>query len=836
MILWKLTFREIRLHPGRAILTTASIVIGIAAVVAVNLAAATVRTSFRAMHAAVAGSAALEVEAAGGGLFEEGLTDVLADVPGVLEAAPVYERVTVMYFGEERVNLVLLGIDARRHGAVRDYTVAEGEMFTAGDHAVFDLAFARGLGIHVGDEVRLFGRRGRFAVKVVGLLQPQSGAAVGRNAAIFLPLATAQRRYALGGNINRIQIVLEEGADRAAVEAAIARRLPTGLSVHVPAVQTQMAEETMLFLQWVLRLGTWSAVLAAAFIIGNAFFMNVTQRRRQLAILRAIGASRRQIALLICREAWTLATAGTVIGLAAGWGGAILLSLAMEQLFGTELSPPALNFATAGLAVLIGFVVAILGVGFPALKAALVTPLEGMHEITSADVEGIPAWFAALGIAGWAASLGLLGLHLAGMLPGYNAVAGAIASLVLAVPVVAAAVGPLARTTTLLLRPWVGIEGRLAHRQLMRRRIRAVLVLGVLLIASSTGFGLANTVLDELHDLEAWQRHALVGDYFLRAMTPDLASWELAEMPEELEEQVRALPGVETMFTTRFVRGEAEGLEVMIIAREYPSDDMTAVDPKVIAPALLRQKMHEGEVTIGSVLAQRTGLKEGDSLEIQTREGPKRMPIAAVENNYMGGGLTVHLERRFAARLLGVKGADAFVIRTRPDQSEAVRAELEKIAKENGLLLQSYAEITRMIDNMISGVTAGLWVVMILGLLVAALGVTNTLSMNVWEQTRELAMLRAIAMTRGQTRRTVVAQAAILGAIGLTPGVLLGAAVAWIINRALVQIIGHTIEFHLHPVLAIAGLAVAMVLVLLAAWLPAHRAANLEPIQALRYE
>jgi putative ABC transport system permease protein len=194
------------------------------------------------------------------------------------------------------------------------------------------------------------------------------------------------------------------------------------------------------------------------------------------------------------------------------------------------------------------------------------------------------------------------------------------------------------------------------------------------------------------------------------------------------------------------------------------------------------------------------------------------------------------MERSIAQERLGIQGVDVFILRAQPGQHDRVQAALERIAGEHGLMLQSYSEVTGMIDDMQSGVIAGLWAVLVLGLLVAALGVTNTLSMNVWEQTRELAMLRVVAMTRRQTRRTVYSQAVMLGAVGLAPGVIVGLGLAWIINQSLAHAMGHPVEYAFRPLLSLAGFAVAMLLVLLAAWLPARRATQLEPIEALRYE
>jgi putative ABC transport system permease protein len=836
MIPWKLSLREIVSHRMRAVLTASSIVVGVAAILAVQLAVAAVRQSFGAMQSTVSGSAALEVDAADGGMFPQEEAARLSTVPGVAMATPVFQRLTVMYFGDRRATVLLSGVDSSGGLLEREYAVSEGAMFANANDVLLDAAFARSAGLRVNDTVRFLTRRGRMIAKVVGLVQPRTGAAITRGGVAYMPLSSVQRQFSARGQINRVQLILEDQVDPAAVQVRASEHLPPGLNIHAPSVLSQMGEETMMFFQKAMQMSAYFVLLAAVFIVANAFFMNVAQRRRQLALMRAIGATRRQIRFLVLREAATLAAVATGVGVIVGWGGAVLLSQGMGQLFGTRLPPPELSSLAVGSAILFGLGVSLLGAVLPAERAAQITPLEGMHEVSHADREGVPVLLILIGAISFPICAALLILHLTGLLPQYHAPQGAVLLLVSLVPLFGLALRPGSRIVAFLLQPWVGPELKLARRQLLSRQIRTVLTIGVLFVVSSTGVGLANTVLDNIQDIQDWYRRAMTGDFFLRAMTPDLASWELVELPEETETQTRAIPGIETMYAVRFVRGEAAGQSVMIIAREYETDDTIGVDPHIVAPPLMRRKFHEGEVTIGSVLAERSGLGPGDTIEIQTRQGPRQFPIAAIENDYMAGGLTIHMERGVARRMLDIRGADVFVVRAKPESRASVQSALQRIANEHGLMLQSYAEVTGMIDRMQSGVIGGLWAVLVLGLLVAAMGATNTLSMNVWEQTRELAMLRVVAMTRRQARRTIFAQAIILGAVGLAPGVLAGLGLAWVINQSLAEAIGHPVTYGFRPLLSLAAFSVAMLLVLFAAWMPARRAVQVDPIDALRYE
>jgi len=141
-----------------------------------------------------------------------------------------------------------------------------------------------------------------------------------------------------------------------------------------------------------------------------------------------------------------------------------------------------------------------------------------------------------------------------------------------------------------------------------------------------------------------------------------------------------------------------------------------------------------------------------------------------------------------------------------------------------------------MIDGMIRGIEAGLWGTIVVCFAVAAIGVFNTLTMNVLEQTRELGMLRIVAMTRGQVRALVFTQAGIIGLAGLITGAIGGLITAYFMHMAMMQSIGHPVPFIFRPMWYLAMIGVGLLIVLIAAWLPAERAARLDLASALHYE
>jgi putative ABC transport system permease protein len=212
------------------------------------------------------------------------------------------------------------------------------------------------------------------------------------------------------------------------------------------------------------------------------------------------------------------------------------------------------------------------------------------------------------------------------------------------------------------------------------------------------------------------------------------------------------------------------------------------------------------------------------------------MRVAGTTNDYTVGGAVIFVDMPTARRLFHVRGVDVFLIRTAPGQKAAVGAALRQLAERHGLLLQSFEELSRMIDGMIAGVVAGSWVLLAAGFVIASFGIANTLTMNILEQTRELGLLRAVGMTRRQLYKMIFSQAAAIALVSLVPGAVVGLAMAYLFNTAAAPVLGHSIPFRLHPWLVAGCLAAALAIVMAAAWAPSRRAAGLAVAEALQYE
>ncbi len=835
MALLKFSLRELTSRPVRVILTTLSIVIGVAAVVSVSIATKTTRAANEQMFAAVAGKAAFEIVAEGGGGFPISVASELDQLDGV-QAVPLIRRFTIVYLPEKKVRVQALGIVPDRDRLVRDYEVTAGQMVGSGTGVMLDATFADGLGIGIGDELKMLTRSGLKKSEVVGLLEPRGGSAIAEGGMLYMSLGLAQSRFKMRGTIDSVQLVVEDGADVDATQAIVAATLPVGLSVRQPNQRSQLAEETMMATEQGLQLATAFALVIAAFIIFNTFQMAVGERRRQLGILRAIGATKRQITMLILREGILMGLLGTVLGSIVGIFGARLLTEGTEELLQTTMPSIQLTALPFVLAVVFGIGLSLVAVCVPARRAGRLSPSEAMRVVTSGEIEAPQKRITIVGVVTVVASAMALAGCILGWLPIEAAVSASVVLLVGIVFLLPATLPRIGHVVESMLRPLFGIEGQLARRQLVRHRGRTAMTVGMLFIAAATGVGMANTIIDNVRDVKQWYQQAIVGDFFVRALMPDMATGQAADMPDGLDEAIKAIPGVEDLDTIRFVKATSGENSIIVVIREFNEQRQVYFDLVEGDGNYVLDRLPEGEVVVSSVLAQRTNVSVGDTLPLETREGGRQLRVVGIANDYLAGGMTIYMHRKVAEKLLDVQGVDAYIVQADNAQLPSVEAGLQALCSEHGLLLQSYTDLVRFIERMMNGVVGSLWALLALGFVIAAFGLVNTLAMNILEQTREIGVLRVVAMTRRQVRRTILAQATMMGLIGLAPGTLMGLLVAYLINLATLPTTGHAILFVFRPWLLVVCFASAMTIVIAAAYIPARRAARLKLTDALQYE
>jgi putative ABC transport system permease protein len=838
MTLWTFTIRQWKKRPGRAALTLLSVVIGVAAVLSVAMVSATTRRAYSAMDESIAGRAALEVSRQGAGGFDERLAITLQQVPGVEAAVPLIERQTILYFKGKRMKFLVLGINPKRDEATRDYKLKEGRFELGQNQCLLSEEYARGLGVHLGDEVRILTRLGVKRITVSGLLAME-GKMLFQQGILLLDLEDAQNLFTANGRIDKIQLILSDTAAEEAVTSQIANRLPPDLNVCAPTRRTELATETIAIVEQALGFsGALSLSLATA-VIFNTFLMNVSERRRQLGILRAIGATRRQITKLVLGEGVFLGITGILLGIPVGLTGSHLLTRTMEQFLGATLPPGHLALEPYLLAATLGLTASLLAAYLPARKASCISPLQAVAGAAAEAGETAKGSFSPIPLAGAAAILlsgAILAAVLAGWFPGRVMAYCEVVTFVGFAMLVPVFLLPLTRLVAWVLSLTMQVELRLARLQIVRRRTRSALTVAVLLVAMAYVVTVSSIVIDTISDLKNWSHRAFTGDFYIWATLPDVATATAVQMPETIRDEIVRTEAVANVDPVRYVGGRVGNQAVIVIAREFTARDYLPLDLRHGVPGIVLTRLHEGEAVIGTALAERFQLSLNSTLNLNTPHGPQNIRVAGIANDYTVGGMTIYLHCATAKRLLDLEGFDAFVIDSKPSLNRQAETALRAFCEEHGLLFQSAADFRAIIDRMTADILVGLWVLWVLGFVVASCAVYNTLTMDVIEQTRELGLLRVVGMTRRQIRRMVLLEALILAVVGLLPGSLVGIVLAMLNHFSAARMMGHELQVAVSPFWLAGCLVLLVAIVLVAAWFPAQRAAGLNLTSALQEE
>jgi putative ABC transport system permease protein len=855
-VLWRFALRGLKSRPGRSTLTLLSIVIGVAAVVSVNVAVSGSRASFKELFASLTGRAALEIVPGVDESFsEEAALDALKDVKGIATAVPSYQgvgRVLRELNGDKlRINVQVIGIDPERDRAVRDYEIVGGRYFKPDDvdGVLLEAAFAKRLDLNVGDDLAFFpqhhlaGAPLVVKVPIIGLLSAHGVGGFSLAPVLVVPLAKAQGVLCPAGTVNMVSLVLSENANMEAVETAVKDKIKAveGTMVREPAKRTELARKTLGAAENGLATAFALSVVLATFVIVNTFLMNVSERRRQIAILRAVGTTRLQVVKILLVEALIMGVVGSIFGTALGLCGAKFLATAMGKAYGTMGTPFKITLLPFVIAGVLGPTLALVAMIFPAIIVWRITPLEGMRPVIVPEGRGVSLRYSLLSIFTFVALGSLLAATVLNYLPVWLAPyvgVGLTGSFVLVVPVLLGLFSSVAAT---VMTPILGAEGRIACRQILRRRLRTALTIGVLYIAISAAISLGTSIINTVGDLHHWQDVTLAGDFFIQPMSAsDFATGEGGTMDESIGKKVYDIPGVRRVDSVRWTRGQVGKTAVEVIMRDAMGTDTDNVLNLILQGDAtaedVKTRMAHGEVVVGTNLTQQLGLHPGDSLTLDVGGKEHRLRIAAAITEYMQGGFVIHMDYNVGKQFLASKGVNWYIVQADPKALKEVEHKLEGICSAEGVLLRSSADVRGRVEGMLNGVVGSLWGLLVLLFVVSGFGVANTLTMNVLEQTRELALLRVVAATRMQVRKTILAQAVLIGIIGLVAGLIGGLIGAYLNNICALPVMGRVIPFNLYPGLFVGSGCLALFVIVIAALFPAERAARLNLLIALQYE
>jgi putative ABC transport system permease protein len=832
------------------LLTILAIALGVAVVLAIDLAGGAATGSFRSSMETLGGENDLEVTASGG--VPERVVGTLATLPYAIRVSPRIEDYAAI--ADTKKSLPLIGLDLVAEGsayAKSNFQItAESQKQSASVQMFEHLGDADSIwvgssvGYKMGERVELLinDRVRNYTVRGV---YPDSN---GNESAIVMDLAAAQHALARYGRIDRVLLKVPETPRLEEWQQRLQGVLPTGVEVRPQGTGTNESRRMLAAFRWNLRLLSYISLVVGAFLIYNTISVSVVRRRPEIGIVRALGASRGLILSAFVGEAACFGLAGALIGLPLGrfmaTGAVRLMAATVESLY-VSSRPGAieLNAASVFLALVIGVGVAIASAYSPAREASQVSPVEAMargrREYDVRVYKARDLWLAlVLGLAAAAASRAPA---VAGKpFFGYLATILLVAASALAMP---AFVDALTSFSSKLLGELFGVEAMLASRSLAASLRRTSVLVGALSTAIAMMTAVGVMVGSFRQSVVLWMSDQLPADLYLRPAGSPAADRHPTISPG-LAEEITKLSGVVAVERLRAYEIRYQGmpatlasadLDVLDVIRWYPHSEFLSGRPQ---QQVLSELRNSNTVVVSEPFSYKHHLKAGDFITLSLGETQAVFRVADVYYDYSSERGSILVDRKTMLRYLPDPAPSNLAIYVSPDaQLETVRTEIEKATAGHRVLLFSNrdlrAEAIRIFDRTFA-ITYALEAVAVI---VAVMGIAGALLALVIDRRRELGLLRFLGGATGQVRKLILVEAGLLGLLANLAGLALGFALSliliYVINK---QSFGWTIRFHWPVGILLGALTFVYAATVLAGLYPAEVAVRLNPLEVVHEE
>jgi putative ABC transport system permease protein len=847
-------------HPWQLALALLGVMLGVAVVVAVDVASSSARRAFTLSTEAVTGRATHEITGGPAGIPDSVYVMLRAGL-GIDSIAPVidrYVRVAASTNGAAAAHaqdagtaaagvrvLRLLGVDPFAEAPIRSYVApASGQLdfsvLLTQRALLLSTETAAAMGLAAGDTVHVSAGTRTSSAVIGGLLEPEDALARRGLADLALAdIATAQELAGMAGAIDRIELRMAADADGAARAAAIAGALPSGARLRETAARTGATVRLTRAFETNLTALALVALVFGMFLIYNSVSFSLLQRRPLLGLLRAQGVTARELLTLVLLEAAVLgaiaAAAGLLVGAALGAQLVGIVARTVNDLYFTiTVATVHLGAGTLGKGALLGIGATVLAALPPAREAVLTAPRRALARATlERSTRRRAARLGMTGLFTLLAAAALLAMPSRSLVVGFAALFVLILAAALITP--AATIGIMGAVRSLL--GGAGPVARMAVRGVPAALSRTAPAIAALSVAIAVGIAVTIMIGSFRAGVLTWLDRSLQADLYISA--PDFgANRTDVTLDPALPGQIAALPGVDGVSTYRHTSLLLGDDLVTVIALDLFARHEAAFELLDGAPTAAWPAFRRGAVLVSEPLAWRRGLRAGDSITVPTDRGDERLSIAAVYRDYASEHGVIFIDRdawdaRFdddAITSVGVFTASA----ASPDQ---VLAAIRALPAASGIVARSnrgLREATIVVFDRTFAITG---VLRLLSLIVAFVGVTGALMALQLERAREIGVLRTTGLTRGQVWGLVTAQTGLMGLAAAVLAAPLGLAMAWamvnVINR---RSFGWSFEMVVGVAPFAQALAVGIGAALLAGMYPAWRMAALAPADALREE
>ena len=838
-------------RPTQSIFFIIGVGLGVAMIVAIDLATGAANRAFSLSTEAVAGKTTHRIVGGPSGL-DESIYVALRQQLGYRLSAPIVEG----YVVAEELDMQpmrLLGVDSFAESPFRNYLndnntgFADNNGFTAfivqPNTVLLSAALANQYNLNVGDFIHIQVGGRRQTLQIVSVLKSdRKNEQRGLDGLLITDIGTAQEVLGKVGILDRIDLIISEGTQGEETLKHIIAILPLGARVEQPT--DSAVEEMTAAFRLNLTALSMLALLVGMFLIYNTVVFSVVQQRSVLGSLRALGVTRNEIFSIILIEAGLLGVIGTALGLGLGYllgrGAVQMVTTSINDLFFVvtvrRIDFPPLTLLKGAV---IGIVAALIAAALPAYEATNVRPASALRRSNIEErVRTTLNWVSGVGV-------GVLLLGTVLLIPEWHLIITFVG--IFAIIIGISLLTPI--LTLGLMRTLSGLSSvvgksfspliRLAIRDITRSLSRTSVAIAALMVAVSVIVGVSLMIGSFRLTVERWLTDLLQADIFVSApsLISDQTTFPLAH---SVVEKLETFPGIAQIATSRLVdvsAGDLGVIQLVAVSMDI-AGEKRYYKAAVGDPAKTWEALKTGGLIINEPMSNRFKLGVGDEVSLLTDRGAQRFPIVAVAYDFdvQSGALIDDAVYRTYWDDVNLSSAALFV-ETGVDVDAKINELRAAFAGEAELVIRSsrgLREHSLAIFDRSFSITVAL---QMLATLVAFIGILSALMSLQLERRREIGTLRAVGMTRRQLWRLTLVETGLMGTtagiLAMPTGFVLAVILIYIIN---LRSFGWTLQMHLQPVYFLQALIVALFAALLAGVYPAWRIGRMQPADALREE
>lgn len=875
-LFWQIIGRDLMKNKLRSVLSILGIALGVAILLAVNLANQTAVSQFESSLDRIAGKTNLIISPTSAPDFDESVMRQLTWIWAEgAKMTPVIEQPAVIpgnQKGDTLETVQVLGVDLLADEAFRSYDWQMSK--TAGratsdrlalfnrDQVLVGEAFAKRHHLNTGDRFITLVNDQRILLQVAGILGSQGvGGAYGGDV-LIMDIGPAQEAFRLfdrqhHGHINRVDLIVPE-AKLGRLLAQLEKILPSGIEASRPTQRGATVSKMLRAYQYNLTILSFIALLVGVFLIYNTMAITIIRRRQEIGSLRALGVGKSDIVMLFLQEALLLGVIGSALGLILGvimaQGAIQAVTTTIENLYTiqsgeltTHISILPMEFIKAFF---LGIFGTLIGALAPVIEATGVSPVEatrrGSYEIRVQEFSPIlgmvggGCWLLAL----WASfQPAIEGLPLFGFLAAFAIIVGAAFWMPALLNIILSRLSPWMRTQ-------FKEEGQLAVNTLKGALGRTSIAVAALMIGIAMMVSLAVMIGSFRQTVITWVNQTLKADLWVEPAGRAGRQINL-KLDPNLVDRLRYLPGIAAVdayyefpirFTNKFGNVEPARIAVgqLDVLAQY--GNLNFLHGRKADDVLRKVSTHletEPGVIVSESFANRNGFVEGDTFTLDTPEGPVPFSVDGIYYDYASDLGYIVIPRQLYSLYFNDDSISGLAVYLDPNtDSQKIRKEMfETVGTQAALRIKTTGELRKEVLRIFDRTFAITYALHAIAIIVALLSVMNTLFALVLEGRRDFGILKYMGASSAQIRKIILLEAGILGILGnltgLIVGFLLSLLLVYVINR---QSFGWTIQFALPWEFLLQSFGLVMITALLSGLLPARQAGKTPAPEVIRAE